>query len=65
MGRYANKNSLEAYHPKDYERVNTVLEELGIAYLYEKNFLTLSGGEQQLCLLAQLAIQDPPGDTIR
>jgi iron complex transport system ATP-binding protein len=59
MGRYAYKKSLEAYTQQDYESVLTVLDELGIAYLYEKNFLTLSGGEQQLCLLAQLAIQDP------
>lgn len=59
MGRYAYKNSLEAYSAKDYDMVMDVLEELGIAYLYKKNFLTLSGGEQQLCLLAQLAIQDP------
>ena len=59
MGRYAYKNSLEAYSLTDYELVRDVLEELGISYLYEKNFLTLSGGEQQLCLLAQLAIQDP------
>ena len=59
MGRYVYKNALEAYSLKDYEKVMGVLDELGIAYLYEKNFLTLSGGEQQLCLLAQLAIQDP------
>ncbi|MDB5258478.1 MAG: iron transporter ATPase [Chitinophagaceae bacterium] len=59
MGRYAYKNALEAYSPQDYAKVIAVLDELGIAYLYEKNFLTLSGGEQQLCLLAQLAIQDP------
>jgi len=59
MGRYAYKNSLETYNTKDYEIVLEVLDELGIAYLYNKNFLMLSGGEQQLCLLAQLAIQDP------
>ncbi len=59
MGLYAHKASLEAYSVQDYEYVSSVLEELGIAYLYEKNFLNLSGGEQQLCLLAQLAIQNP------
>jgi iron complex transport system ATP-binding protein len=59
MGRYAYKNALEAYDSQDYEKVLMALSELGISYLYDKNFLTLSGGEQQLCLLAQLAIQDP------
>jgi iron complex transport system ATP-binding protein len=59
MGRYAHKSSLEPYSQQDYESVFAVLDELGITYLYDKNFLHLSGGEQQLCLLAQLAIQDP------
>jgi iron complex transport system ATP-binding protein len=59
MGRYAYKAALEAYSAQDYEMVFAILDELGIAYLYDKNFLTLSGGEQQLCLLAQLAVQDP------
>ena len=59
MGRYAYKSSLESYTSQDYKKVWSVLEELGITYLYEKNFLNLSGGEQPLCLLAQLAIQDP------
>jgi iron complex transport system ATP-binding protein len=59
MGRYAYKAPLEPYSLIDYEDVAKVLTELQIDYLYDKNFLTLSGGEQQLCLLAQLALQDP------
>ncbi|MDF2455306.1 MAG: transporter ATP-binding protein [Cytophagaceae bacterium] len=59
MGRYAHKASLESYSTEDYAQVALVLEELGVAYLYDKNFLNLSGGEQQLCLLAQLALQNP------
>lgn len=59
MGLYAHKASLESYAAKDFALVAEILEELGIAYLYDKNFLTLSGGEKQLCMLAQLAIQNP------
>ncbi len=59
MGRYVHKASLEPYTAEDYAQVALVLEELGVAYLYDKNFLNLSGGEQQLCLLAQLALQNP------
>lgn len=59
MGLYAQKDYLESYTIQDYEKVYKALEELGIAYLYDKNFLHLSGGEQQLCLLAQLSIQNP------
>ncbi|MDB5274852.1 MAG: iron transporter ATPase [Chitinophagaceae bacterium] len=59
MGKYASKTSLESYSATDYDLVYAIMEELGISYLYDKNFLTLSGGEQQLCLLAQIAIQDP------
>ncbi|HSZ72766.1 MAG TPA: ABC transporter ATP-binding protein [Cytophagaceae bacterium] len=59
MGRFVYKAPLESYTSKDYEMVAHVLKELNIEYLYHKNFLQLSGGEQQLCLLAQLALQDP------
>lgn len=59
MGRYAHKASLESYTSEDYLQAAHVLDELGILYLYDKNFLNLSGGEQQLCMLAQLALQDP------
>jgi len=59
MGRYSHKASLESYTAEDYAQVAEVLDELGVSYLYDKNFLTLSGGEQQLCMLAQLAIQNP------
>jgi iron complex transport system ATP-binding protein len=59
MGLYIHKATLEPYSAKDYERVWNVLHELGIDYLFEKNILSLSGGEQQLCFLAQLSLQDP------
>ncbi len=59
MGRYPYKSPLEPYSQEDFQDAWTILHELGIAYLYEKNVLTLSGGEQQLCFLAQLTLQDP------
>ncbi len=59
MGRFGQKSALEPYNSQDFQCVKDTLTELGVFYLYEKNFLTLSGGEQQLCLLAQLSLQDP------
>jgi len=59
MGCYRHKPRLAHYDSKDYLLVKEALSALGIDYLYEKNFLHLSGGEQQLCLLAQLSLQDP------
>lgn len=59
MGLYPYKAPFEQYSSEDFRKVWNTLNELGIAYLYEKNFLTLSGGEQQLCFLAQLSLQEP------
>ena len=59
MGRYVQQAALVTYSAEDYKYALKALQELGVDYLYEKNFLNLSGGEQQLCLLAQLSVQNP------
>jgi iron complex transport system ATP-binding protein len=59
MGRYNAHSSLSHYSDEDFAIAYNALLELGIEDLYNNNFQNLSGGEQQLCLLAQLAVQNP------
>jgi iron complex transport system ATP-binding protein len=59
MGRYNVHTSLAHYSDEDFTIAYNALQDLGIEDLYENNFQNLSGGEQQLCLLAQLAVQNP------
>lgn len=42
----------------DYERAVGVLDELGIAHLRDRSFLEISGGEQQMVLIARSLMQD-------
>ncbi|QHT68202.1 ABC transporter ATP-binding protein [Rhodocytophaga rosea] len=58
MGRFRLKRFFEAYNSTDYKEVITILDELGMSHLAERNFLELSGGEQQMIWLAQLMVQD-------
>jgi iron complex transport system ATP-binding protein len=58
MGRFRLKRFFEAYNLSDYKEVNTILNELKMSHLAERDFLELSGGEQQMMWLAQLMIQD-------
>lgn len=44
----------------DYEVAKDALAEVGIAHLSERDFTTLSGGEQQLALLARALTQKAP-----
>jgi iron complex transport system ATP-binding protein len=59
LGLYPHQATWSAFTKEDYTLVKTKLEELQIAYVWDQNFLSLSGGEQQLCLLAQLSLQNP------
>ncbi len=60
MGRYRHKRWFDAWAPADYARAAAALERCGVAHLAERDFTTLSGGEQQLVWLAQLWGQDAP-----
>ncbi len=44
---------------EDYERAEAVLDELSIGYLRDRTFTQISGGEQQMTLIARALVQDP------
>ena len=44
---------------EDYEKAEGVLEELGASHLRDKVFTQISGGEQQMTLIARALVQDP------
>lgn len=58
MGRFRFKKFFSEYDKEDKQIAIEVLKDLGIDHLREKDFLSLSGGEQQLVWLAQLLVQD-------
>lgn len=60
MGRYRHHGLLSSYGPADYARADAALGAVGIAHLAGQDFRQLSGGEQQLVWLAQLALQEAP-----
>lgn len=43
---------------KDYERAARMLDELGISHLADRSYTELSGGEQQMTLIARSLMQD-------
>ena len=60
MGRYAHNRSFFAKHSNtDEAAIERAVELTGLAPLLEQSVLTLSGGELQRALLAQLFAQDP------
>ena len=58
MGRFRHHRFLSAYGPTDYALAEQALARVGAAHLAYRDFTELSGGEQQLVWLAQLALQD-------
>ena len=58
MGLFRQKRFFQAYSEADYSAVNRLLTTLEIAHLLDREFIELSGGEQQLVWLAQLMLQD-------
>ncbi|MBC8112140.1 MAG: ABC transporter ATP-binding protein [Verrucomicrobia bacterium] len=60
MGRFRFKRFFDNYNNIDYQCVEDVLEKIGITHLASRDFLQLSGGEQQLVWLAQMMLQDAP-----
>ncbi|GAB2459145.1 iron-enterobactin transporter ATP-binding protein [Hymenobacter qilianensis] len=58
MGRFRHQRFLSAYGPHDYAQADEALARVGAPHLAHRDFTLLSGGEQQLVWLAQLALQD-------
>ena len=60
MGRYAHRSGFLAPEPADTaQRVQEALDMVGLADLGNRAITSLSGGEQQRALLAQVLCQDP------
>lgn len=60
MGRYAHRSGFLAPEPADTtHRVQAALDMVGLADLGDRVITSLSGGEQQRALLAQVLCQDP------
>ncbi|GGG22960.1 ABC transporter ATP-binding protein [Pontibacter amylolyticus] len=53
--------AFSAFSPRksDMEKVGQSLEELGISHLADRPYTELSGGEQQLVMIARVLVQDP------
>ncbi len=60
MGRYAHRSGFLAPEPADTaQRVKDALDMVGLTDLGDRTITSLSGGEQQRALLAQVLCQDP------
>jgi iron complex transport system ATP-binding protein len=60
MGRTAHLGPFSAPGPRDHERAQAALAELGIAELASAEANRISGGQRQLCLVARALAQDAP-----
>jgi iron complex transport system ATP-binding protein len=60
LGRSPHHGWLGDFSAEDHEMVRTVLESVEIGHLADRSVLTLSGGELQRALLAQVFVQDTP-----
>ena len=58
MGRFRFKKKFENYTVNDLSEIKKIAEELNITSLLMKQFNEISGGEQQLVLIAQTLLQD-------
>ena len=58
MGETAKVRAWERPTKSAYERATNACEEVGIAHLIDKRYNELSGGEQQLVLIARAIMQD-------
>lgn len=58
MGRSPHKKMMERDSKRDYEIMNEVLSKVDILHCKERNFNTLSGGEQQRVILARALAQE-------
>lgn len=58
MGRYKHTTFFQKYSKSDYALAQVALKEVGLSGFEHRDFLALSGGEQQLVLIAQLITQE-------
>ncbi|WP_027400582.1 ABC transporter ATP-binding protein [Anaerovorax odorimutans] len=58
-GRNAHLGITSKPTPKDYKIALECMEELGIGYLKDKLYTQISGGEQQMVLIARALVQEP------
>lgn len=58
MGRSPYKKVMDRDTKEDYEIVYNAIDKVNIRYLINRNFNTLSGGEQQRVILARALAQD-------
>jgi len=58
MGRFRFKKTFENYSVDDINAIEDIANELNISSFLDKYFSELSGGEQQLVLIAQVLVQD-------
>ena len=60
MGRYPYKSRFSGLKPKDYEIIDSVVEEIGLEIFLEKEITQLSGGEEQRVIFGKALIQTTP-----
>ena len=60
MGRTSGLHSFRSPGKKDVEKCRWAMEKIGISHLADRCFHRLSGGEQQLVLIARALVQDAP-----
>lgn len=60
MGRFPYKKAIERDSEQDFSIVKEALQKVGLEGFSRRNFLTLSGGEQQRVILARALAQQTP-----